>query len=631
VETAGFRLGVDFGTSNTVAVLRWPDGRVKPLLFDGSPLLPSAVFVDEAGTFSVGRDALDSARMRPSRLEPNPKRSIDDGYVLLGDREVAVPDLIAAVLRRVADEAYRTAGQRPAVVTLTCPAAWGTPRRRILLAAAAQAGLGDVRLVEEPVAAATYFAHMLGQGMPAGSAVVVYDFGGGTFDVSLVERTTSGFRIVAVAGRADIGGLDLDEGLVDRIGQTYGPTEPAAWGRLARPQTRQERRLRRLFRDDVRGAKERLSRHPVAEIHIPGLDRDAHVTREEFEELARPYLNETVRLTAEVMRSGGFPRDRIAGVFLVGGTSRIPLVATLVHQGLRIPPTAIEQPELVVGEGSLLVQSVVAMSGTPVPTPTTSPVPSVSAVATARIPAPAPRPIPALPPEPRPQPTPLQPTRPVPTPTTPSQAPDRPRSRRWVVAGVLAAVLAVAVVAAVSLWPEGNEQSLPAACTLATDASGGAALPAGQPAADLQFSLPPGWEDYLDPAGFRISRPPQWERFGSTPCFGNQGEGRYLSIAEWRQSDTDMVGYWTTKETALRASLTGYQRKVIKPRENYWNGAADWEFVFSENGEQMHAIGVAVRGTGERTYGYFWVTKDSVWTNNVQDFTRVTGTFRPAR
>src|SRR5256714_14511025 len=110
-------LGVDFGTSNTVAVLRWPDGRVRPLLFDGSPLLPSAVYAEPGGQFVVGRDAVHSARMDPGRFEPNPKRRIDDGSVLLGDREGPTVDLIAAVLAVVAEEAERTAGERPATAT----------------------------------------------------------------------------------------------------------------------------------------------------------------------------------------------------------------------------------------------------------------------------------------------------------------------------------------------------------------------------------------------------------------------------------------------------------------------------------------------------------------------------------
>ena len=80
------------------------------MLFDGSPLLPSAVYAEPDGTLVVGRDAVHSARLDPARFEPNPKRRIDDGLVLLGDRELPVVDLIAAVLARVAEEWHRTVG-----------------------------------------------------------------------------------------------------------------------------------------------------------------------------------------------------------------------------------------------------------------------------------------------------------------------------------------------------------------------------------------------------------------------------------------------------------------------------------------------------------------------------------------
>ncbi|MGA8115784.1 MAG: Hsp70 family protein, partial [Actinocatenispora sp.] len=101
----GYQVGVDLGTSNTVTVLRWPDGRTRPLLFDGAPTMPSSVFLDDAGALQVGRDAQRLAMLDPTRFEPNPKRRIDDGTVLLGNREVPVVDLLAAVLRLVATKA----------------------------------------------------------------------------------------------------------------------------------------------------------------------------------------------------------------------------------------------------------------------------------------------------------------------------------------------------------------------------------------------------------------------------------------------------------------------------------------------------------------------------------------------
>src|SRR6187402_520534 len=112
----GFTLGVDLGTSHTVAMLRWPDGRTRPLLFDGQPLLPSAVYLDTTGRLHVGRDALRLGQAEPGRFEPNPKRHIDDQTVLLGGAEVPVADLLAGLLGAVAREVVAATGFLPPAV-----------------------------------------------------------------------------------------------------------------------------------------------------------------------------------------------------------------------------------------------------------------------------------------------------------------------------------------------------------------------------------------------------------------------------------------------------------------------------------------------------------------------------------
>ena len=137
--TDGFVLGVDLGTSHTVAMLHWPDGRTRPLLFDGQPLLPSAVYLDTTGRLHVGRDAVRLGQAEPGRLEPNPKRQIDAETVLLGGAEVPTADLLAALLGAVAREAVAATGFLPPAV-LTYPAAWGERRRAVLINALAQAG-----------------------------------------------------------------------------------------------------------------------------------------------------------------------------------------------------------------------------------------------------------------------------------------------------------------------------------------------------------------------------------------------------------------------------------------------------------------------------------------------------------
>ncbi|MET7392555.1 Hsp70 family protein [Dactylosporangium sp. NPDC005572] len=346
-------LGVDFGTSHTVAVARWPDGRVRPLLFDGSPLLPSAVFGPSDETaLVVGRDAVHSARREPSQFEPNPKRRIDDGTVLLGERSVAVQDLLVAVFERVVAEFTRTAGGPPSAVTVTHPAGWAATRRKALADAVVAAGLPDAALVPEPVAAATYFVKVLKHMVPVGSAVVVYDLGAGTFDGSVVARTAEGFEVRSVGGRDDLGGLDFDEAVLTLIGRSV----PAGdWRRLTAPETIEEARAARVLRDEAREAKERLSRTSAVTVLVPLLDLDVPLTREEFEAAARPLVERSVRVLTETVRLSKVTADQLAGIFLVGGASQIPLVATELHRAFGRAPVMIEQPELVVAEGSVLV------------------------------------------------------------------------------------------------------------------------------------------------------------------------------------------------------------------------------------------------------------------------------------
>jgi molecular chaperone DnaK (HSP70) len=162
----------------------------------------------------VGRDAAHSARTAPERYEPNPKRRIDEQTVLLGDAELPVVELIAAVLRAVAVEAERVAGGPIADATLTRSAAWAHTRRQILVRAAERAGLPPVALVPEPVAAADTFLAVSGGTVPVGSSVVVYDLGAGTFDASVVRRGPNGYDVVAAEGLSQAGGLDIDAAIV---------------------------------------------------------------------------------------------------------------------------------------------------------------------------------------------------------------------------------------------------------------------------------------------------------------------------------------------------------------------------------------------------------------------------------
>jgi len=396
-------LGIDFGTSHTVAALARPDGSVEPLLFDGSPLLPSAVHAEEDGRLIVGADALQAARMRPERCEPHPKRRVDHGTVLLGETEYAIGDLFAAVLSLVRRRCVEVAGGMPPSVGLTHPASWGPTRRRVLIQAAAAAGLPTVRLMPEPVAAARYYTNALHLEVPVGGAVAVHDFGGGTFDASVVRRTADGFEVLSVDGLDNLGGVDIDHALIDHLkaADPAGPISP---------------REEWLFREDARRVKESLSRRVSAELYVPG-GADVHVTREELDALAGPMLARAVTVTHAVVTDAGVEPGDLAGVFLVGGASRMPLVATLLHRALGVAPVAADDLEQVVVRGSMPDRRVAEpVSGVPAGAlvaasapasgpPTRSPAPTVPSqgtppVVAARAPAAGPPPV--YPPPPRP-------------------------------------------------------------------------------------------------------------------------------------------------------------------------------------------------------------------------------------
>ncbi|UWZ59786.1 Hsp70 family protein [Dactylosporangium aurantiacum] len=170
----------------------------------------------------TGRRPEIAARPRPDiQEEPFTRTLTSEGArtrarIVLGGAEVAAVDLVAAVFGRVADEAVRVAGGPLGDVTVTCPVGWGASRRALPTptAAATAAGLGPVTLVAEPVAA----AHAFAGGLAVDAHVVVYDFGAGTFDASVVRRTADGFEVLAERGLADTGGLDVDAAVVAYLG-----------------------------------------------------------------------------------------------------------------------------------------------------------------------------------------------------------------------------------------------------------------------------------------------------------------------------------------------------------------------------------------------------------------------------
>ena len=467
-ERDGYAIAVDLGTSNTVAILRWPDGRTRPLLFDGAPIMPSGVYLDPSGRLFVGRDAQRMAGLDPSRFEPNPKQRIDEERVLLGGYEVPVVDLFAAILGAVARGAVEAVAFVPTAV-VTYPAARGRPRRERLVAAAVRAGWPPVHLVPEPVAAARYFVEVLRRPVPIGGCLAVFDFGGGTLDVAVLRNAEAGFMVLGTGGVPDLGGLDIDAALVDHLSGVLAPGVPGTWRAIMKPGTASELRQRRMFWADVCGAKEMLSRTTVAPVAVPGVDQAVHLTREELDRVAAPLLRRAVQETAAVIARSGLTPAQLAGLFLVGGSSRLPIVARMLHAELGVAPAVLEQPELPVAEGALAelrparaAVASVPVSAAPVPPaghPVSAPLHPVSVPPAA---APPPPSTPLTPPGAPPWP-PRTPLAPPGAPPSPAGAPGPAAAARtswyrrrlaWVAAVAGVVVIALVAALAVAFWPD---------------------------------------------------------------------------------------------------------------------------------------------------------------------------------
>lgn len=398
MQGGAFPLGVDIGTTFTAAAL-WRAGRVETVpLGNRSNLVPSLLFLRDDGTFLVGEAAVRRGIADPTREAREFKRRMgDDIPVRLGEQGFPAHELMGHLLRWVVDTAAEREGGRPSHVVLTCPAEWEDYRRGLLAQVAAAAGLGDVGLLPEPVAAATWYCAQ--ERVEPGALIGIYDFGGGTFDASVVRKTETGVEIHGTPGGDDaLGGVDLDHVLFRHVATAAG-LDPAV---LNPDDSATASALAQLFAAIV-DAKETLSGdvEAIVPVLLPGLKRDVVITRTEFESLVRPQLLSTVEIFGQVVSRAGADPEQLRAVLLVGGSSRIPLVTQLLRAELGIRVAVDAHPKYLVSLGAAIaaaprVAPVVAHPGWPPP-------PVVEIAAPARDPQPVvPPPSPAEPVAPAP-------------------------------------------------------------------------------------------------------------------------------------------------------------------------------------------------------------------------------------
>ena len=341
-------LSVDFGTTNTVACVSSPGSEPRLLKLGNDWRLPSAVFWDKTGPV-VGVNAIHSQRTDPTRFCRCPKREMGYDAVLLGGQRVPITDVVASVLAAVVAESAGQEGEAPRGAVVTYPVQWGTARRNVVKAAARTAGLTGAKLLQEPVAAAVRIGTLAK--VPDGKPFAILDFGGGTTDVAVLERSDSSFKVLASHGEDPLGGEDLDDLLFGYVIEELKDRDVADL--LANPPDDAWRGRQADVRDNCRMAKERLSEMGEAGVWVSQIGADVAVPRAVFESLASDILDRAVgSISHAVEQSDVEPRG--LNLFFVGGSSRIPKLRSLVQERLGCRVTLRGDPQFVVTEGAAL-------------------------------------------------------------------------------------------------------------------------------------------------------------------------------------------------------------------------------------------------------------------------------------
>jgi WD40 repeat protein/actin-like ATPase involved in cell morphogenesis len=349
-------LAIDFGTSYTVAAARIVDRAPEIVEIRGERRMPSVVMTDPSGRIYVGRTAEDLSVAHPgSTLRAVKDRLGDHTPTVLAGRPFQVVTLVAAILEAVYDEVVAQMGEPPSAVHLTHPAAWNQPRISRLVEAAAKAGLPKPLMVPEPVAAALSYAADVG--LEPGRPILVYDLGGGTFDSAVITGHEFGFRIVGrPTGDQHIGGELFDELLVNHIGATL---DPAVWDSIQVGEDPLWQQVAAALRNEARKAKEALSAHPYATALIPlpaGLHQ-VRLTQDEFTAMVEPYIAETVATVRRCLADADVRPEQLAGISLVGGSSRSPIVEEMVRAAFPMVPIRRRgDPKATVAAGATLAE-----------------------------------------------------------------------------------------------------------------------------------------------------------------------------------------------------------------------------------------------------------------------------------
>jgi molecular chaperone DnaK len=348
-------IGIDLGTTFSV-ICRLDDlGRPQTLInAEGDKITPSVVFFESEGNIVVGKEAVKALTTDAEEVAECAKRDLGNRFFhkALGDRRYPPEALQAWVLNKLRVDAQKQIGSFTKAV-ITVPAYFDEVRRKATMDAGYIAGLEVLDIINEPTAAAVAFGFQQGFMRPDHTdgqqkKILVYDLGGGTFDVTVMEIGGKDFNALATDGDVMLGGKDWDQRLVDFVAEEFirrfgvdPREEPNAHGRLWR---------------ECEDAKRTLSARTKANIACDyrGNAVRVEITREQFQDMTRDLLDRTAFTTRQTLQAAGLTWKDIDRILLVGGSSRMPAVVDMLRQLSGKEPDCSVSPDEAVAQGAAL-------------------------------------------------------------------------------------------------------------------------------------------------------------------------------------------------------------------------------------------------------------------------------------
>ena len=351
-------IGIDLGTSTTEAAV-FRDGKAEMILnFEGEAVTPSAVGIDRNGGWVAGARAKTQYLLEPQQTAIEVKRKTGTGETIrLGRTEYQPVELQAKLLTHVRTYASEYMGENVDRAVISVPAYFDNLQRLETLIAGENAGFTVERIINEPTAAALCYGldHMEEE-----SYALVYDLGGGTFDVTLLEMFEGVMEVRASSGDNQLGGKDFDERLIDMLLSRFA----AKYGKNLRTDIHAMARIK----EAAEKCKIALSTETLYRVALPAIstvngapaELDETVTREEFEEMTRDLLERTHGPLDTIFEDAGLTADQISEVILVGGSTRMPMVAEDIRSHLGLDPREAVHPDYAVAMGAAIQAGIIS-------------------------------------------------------------------------------------------------------------------------------------------------------------------------------------------------------------------------------------------------------------------------------